>query len=177
MFKSFKTVIMVLIFSALIGCSSKDDLLNENNIPPENIIETASVDNEKDIIFYDDIDTNGISTAFIVEGKSGFGYKIIKTGSFLANSADTTISYHVTNQKWSGNKNTSIIYGLINDPQITKIVITDLTKQNFIELSPQIKETHQRRLWYVTLDKPFTSFELELRGYDAEGKLVYQVDP
>ncbi|SEK49181.1 hypothetical protein [Paenibacillus sp. OK003] len=177
MFKLFKFVLIILTVLALMGCNSKENLLNENNIHRENIIETASLDDKKDIIFYDDIDTKGISTAFVVEGKTGFGYKIIKTGSFLANIADTTLPYHVTNHKWSDNKNTSIIYGLINDPQITKIVIIDLTKQNFNEISPQIKEFDQRKLWYVILDKPFTSFELKLKGYNGKGELVYQVSP
>ncbi|WP_419890303.1 hypothetical protein [Paenibacillus xylanexedens] len=172
-----KAAILFLVFFTLLGCNSKEDLLNNSDILPENIIETVLINSNKEIIIYDDIYTEGISTAFLAKGVTGFGNKIIKTGSFLDTNEKSKVSYHVTNHKWSDNENTSIIYGLVNDPQITKLIISDLTKQNFIEISPQMKEIRNRRLWYITLDKPFTSFKLGLQAYNAEGEIVYKVEP
>lgn len=175
--KLIKAAILFLILFTLLGCSSKEDLLNESGILPENIIETVLIDSKKEIVIYDDINTEGISTAFLAKGATGFGYKIIKTGSFHDTSEKSNLSYHVTNHKWSDNTNTTIIYGLVHDPQITKLIISDLTKQNFNEISPQMKEIRKMKLWYVTLDKPFTSFKIGLQAYNTEGEIVYEFEP
>lgn len=172
-----KITMVILVIITLVGCNSKENLLNESSIYPENILETVSISSNKEIIIYNDVDTEGISTAFLAMGATDLGNQIVKTGSILNTNLDTEVSYHVTNHKWNDNTNTSIIYGLINDPKITKLIISDLNKQNFIELFPQIKEKGERKLWYATLDKPFTVFNLGIKAYNAEGKLIYHFSP
>lgn len=135
-------------------------LLVEQGISEDQIITESEVGRDNIFVFYENAIKNGISVGAL--NKRFFNWSWNYNGNVFVNDAEEDIYHHVTGQS-IGNKDYSIIFGLINNNLIdsVKIEVTSIDGPN-VTLDPQVKNFKNSKFFYAIMDERLTGMSLKI---------------
>ncbi|MCZ1263191.1 hypothetical protein ACIOBL_20845 [Paenibacillus taichungensis] len=168
-------IIVLVGFLLLIrSCKTEEfaPLLTRNNIQPEQVMVVAPVDSRTHLVLYQDTQTEGIASALIQDRK--WSSEVAKSGSVLDDNKDGPISYRLTGYQYSNDNTCYIVYGYIHNPDITRLLIRHEPNSSVEEVEAGILDpSDQGRLWFAVIQQPITEMQMDIRGLDNAGNMIY----
>lgn len=177
-----KTIGILMLAAVLSGCVSNGyeslaEAMKQGGIAYGQIYHQHEVDNGL-VIFYEN--PNGGFDAGIVY-TSGDRYQWGFGGGTVSAPVDDDVSWGWVNLDSNAKeteKRHQLYYGIINEPQIRTLHITNKGSGNIIDKDAEIVELPDgTRLWFALQDKYSSIHQgFTLTGYDKDGAKVYHFD-